>query len=435
LRIVNWTFFYSFFAQRLEQDNADGFRETMLGSLYRQARYLYRNLEFELLGNHLVANAQAMLFAGLLFRGDEAGRWLLKGVKLLADEAAEQILDDGMHFERSHMYHCTVLLHYLECCALASRFGIKPLAGLLPKIEQMARFAMVTSHPDGRIPLFGDSAFDVALEPVELATLCSLLKGTQLTVPQEDVRSFPAAGYYVIADRDNAMFCIIDGGPIGPDYLPAHGHCDVLSFELSLEEQRFIVDTGVHSYYQSAELRRYARSTAAHNTVRVDGEEQGEIWARFRLARRPRSVEASLRNERDSIVFRGSHDGYRRLRGQPRHHRELVYRKGEYILIRDTVTGAGEHEVESFLHFAPDLRIEQSGTVVSVRGDSRSIRILIPPEPSSVRTELTDGLYFPQFGVQEPNKVLVLRARGDVPLSIGYAIALRADIDQSAIEW
>jgi Heparinase II/III N-terminus len=62
-----------------------------------------------LLGNHLLANAKALVFAGTYFAGDEANAWLQRGVGLLREQVAEQVLADGGHFERSPMYHAIVL--------------------------------------------------------------------------------------------------------------------------------------------------------------------------------------------------------------------------------------------------------------------------------------------------------------------------------------
>src|SRR5690606_6973721 len=74
-------------------------------SLAVQVRWLRRCLEIHLLGNHLFANAKALVFAGLYFSGPEAHRWLATGLRILEREIAEQILPDGGQFERSTMYH------------------------------------------------------------------------------------------------------------------------------------------------------------------------------------------------------------------------------------------------------------------------------------------------------------------------------------------
>ena len=45
------------------------------------------------------------IHAGLYFDGEEAERWLRRGLVLMQREIAEQVLADGGHFERSPMYH------------------------------------------------------------------------------------------------------------------------------------------------------------------------------------------------------------------------------------------------------------------------------------------------------------------------------------------
>ena len=69
-----------------------------LHSLAVQARWLRRRLEYHLLGNHLFANAKALVFAGAFFVGPEGAagamarepaQWLALGQRLLRRELAE----------------------------------------------------------------------------------------------------------------------------------------------------------------------------------------------------------------------------------------------------------------------------------------------------------------------------------------------------------
>jgi hypothetical protein len=64
-------------------------------SLAVQARWLNRRIESHLQGNHVFANAAALVHAGLYFEGDEAERWLARGLSLMRAQIAEQILADG----------------------------------------------------------------------------------------------------------------------------------------------------------------------------------------------------------------------------------------------------------------------------------------------------------------------------------------------------
>ena len=58
---------------------------------------------------HLLANAKALVFGGLLFEGKNAENWVKTGLSILTKELSEQFNSDGMHFEKSFMYHALLL--------------------------------------------------------------------------------------------------------------------------------------------------------------------------------------------------------------------------------------------------------------------------------------------------------------------------------------
>ena len=109
-------------------------------------------------------------------------------------------------------------------------------------------------------------------------------------------------------------------------------------------------------------MRRYVRSTRAHNTAMVDGCEQSEIWGAFRVARRARPDGAVVQKLGESKArFSGSHDGFGRLPGQPLHPRTIEYEATGVWTVVDTFSGRGEHRVESFVHLHPDLMARRVG--------------------------------------------------------------------------
>jgi hypothetical protein len=112
---------------------------------------------------------------------------------------------------------------------------------------------------------------------------------------------------------------VIDAGPLG--YLNAgHGHADALSLTLCAGGVPFLVDTGTGTYTVEPELRDYFRSTAAHNTLQLDGRSQSESCGPFqwRTMASARCLEWLSTDRFD--YFEGVHDGYR-----PVLHRRAVY--------------------------------------------------------------------------------------------------------------
>lgn len=409
LRVVNWI-------KWLLSGNEPGDR--LLQSLAVQSRHLAQRVEIHLLGNHIFANAKALLFAGFFFKGREADRWRERGAAILRREIEEQILPDGGHFERSPMYHSVVLEDILDCINLMKTYRADDgeLAERMSrKASSMLVFLKDIVHPDGELPFFNDTAIAISPPPRELIAYAERL-GLRAPGPAADrLIAKPDFGLWVLNGDDERM--IADAGWIGPDYLPAHAHCDTLSYELSLAGTRFIVNSGVYAY--QGPDRHFFRSTAAHNTVRIDGEEQHEIWAAFRVARRGYPVGVLAEESEGSIRFLAAHNGYQRLRGKPLHTRTITYRDKIWT-IEDRIDGHGSHRAEGYIHLHPDVVITDSrDTSMDCLVGSSAVRIRLT---SGDRLVIDKGWYSPEFGLRFENPVLVIRKEGPLPLSLGYCI-------------
>ncbi|MCB1743474.1 MAG: alginate lyase family protein, partial [Gammaproteobacteria bacterium] len=276
LRIVNWV---KWALAGNELGNA------AMHSLAIQTRWLMRRLEWHLLGNHLFANAKALVFAGLFFKGQEARRWLQQGLSIIDRELPEQVLPDGGHFERSTLYHALALEDLLDLCNVAAAFeGIEPqwlearVSQWHASAQRMLGWLLGMCHPDGEIAFFNDSALDVAPSPSELQEYARRL-GIEDSQEPGGGRWFDASGYVRLASDCAKAF--VDLAQVGPDYLPGHAHADTLSVELSVGAHRLLVNSGTSSYAKDEERLRQ-RGTAAHNTVIVDGVDSSEVWSGFR---------------------------------------------------------------------------------------------------------------------------------------------------------
>src|SRR5207244_2926217 len=146
----------------------------------------------------------------------------------------------------------------------------------------------------------------------------------------------------------------IDAGEIGMRGIGGHGHNDVLSFDLWAAGAPLLVDSGTFTYTADPPARNALRSTAAHNALRVDGQETsrlgGDRWLwLIENDAHPRDVTWISNAAHD--VFSGSHDGYRRLPEPFTHTRRIVFDKGRlHWRIDDSLSGMGEHLVELFFH-------------------------------------------------------------------------------------
>jgi uncharacterized heparinase superfamily protein len=407
LRVVNWI--------KWALEGAEP-GEPVIYSLATQIRALRQRLEYHLLGNHLFANAKALVFAGLFFEGGEAYGWLDKGMTILAREIPEQILPDGGQFERSTMYHALALEDVLDLVNLAAAFPTaipgqwSDFARSWPVLARRMRAWLSTMrHPDGEISFFNDAAIGIAPSPAELDHYADGLVGSS--------QGHPAAANglrlihlsqtgYIRADASDAVL-LIDVAPIGPDYLPGHAHADTLSFELSLFGHRVIVNGGTSRYGTGPE-RDAERGTPAHSTVTVDGQDSSEVWAGFRVARRAKPFDLAVEETAEEIRVSCAHDGYTRLPGRSVHRRNWRLRARE-LRVEDRVEGRYQSAVARF-HLLPfvEVTVDQSGCAGLLRlAGGKEVRWR---SGSAVRADPSN--YAPEFGRRLPTQCLTLTIQG-----------------------
>jgi len=203
---------------------------------------------------------------------------------------------------------------------------------------------------------------------------------------------------------------VVDCGPIGPDHLPAHAHGDILSLELSVDGERVIVDPGVFEYQGPS--RAWSRSTAAHNTVCLDGEDQCEFWSVFRVGRRTAGRALHWSVTADGFQLVGSHDGYRHLDGAPRHERLVRVGPGRLLVVDWVTAGAGQ-EVRSGLLLHPDVVAQQvDGDRVMLQVGQRAVSLRV----RGGGLMLVDAVWCPDFGVRLPTKRVLIDA-GPAPVT------------------
>lgn len=273
LRVVYWLDCWIYLG---EQMNAS-FKERMLESMYEQYSHLARNLEKDLLANHYFEDLKALVLCAVFFQDS---KMLHRALTEFKKQCQEQILADGMHFELSPMYH-KIILESLLRVALALRSVGKQDEMVESYIQPMLNVAYTFEEGLERIPLFNDGGNNVA------KSLETLLKTARdyFNVSPEKANCLPASGYYFF-ERDGWRL-IVDAGQPGPRYNPGHAHCDAMSFELFRDGKPVLVNCGTYAY--QSQDRSFFRSTAAHNTVMVNGQEQSQCWGAFRLGKRSRT--------------------------------------------------------------------------------------------------------------------------------------------------
>lgn len=466
LRIVNWLNAIDGFASQLQQDPE--FRSLLLGSIYAQTQIVFIDQEKDVRGNHLLENIRALLWAGVVFEGSEPDRWFSYAMDLLHYEIEEQILSDGGHFERTPSYHVLILRDILEVAIFLKRNQYQIPDWLNAAILRMLEYLLAIIPPDGKMPLVKDTTWDTTTpNPQDILTVGALyfhntlykrsnhvgiypllLYGTeainafQLWMINEKhcpSQLLPASGFAVIRHDPDRDYLIFDVGKPCPDYLPAHAHADLLSYELLVGGERLIVDSGVYEYTAGL-WRDYFRSTRAHNTIELNGTDQSEVWASFRIGRRARPGPVLWQEEATFILVQGEHDGYRFLPARAIHQRTIFYLKARCWVVVDTIWGNQLVTLASYLHLNPKVSLSlltETYEIAPERSDNATWSIHGMQTPLWLSTfgnlqhnqiygslePVTQGWYSEQFGQMVCNTTLQLKKQTNLPACCGYAIS------------
>ncbi len=362
MRVTNWLAFCGETRELLGEDTA--FVARMNLSLAEQYDHLSLHLEKDILANHYFENLKALVLLSCYF-GDEVT--LEYVLPLLKEQIDEQILPDGMHFELSPMYHKLMLEGLMRTAAALRSNGAVGDPVQWCRLQDMCDCLYSLERGVNRTPLFNDSGDNVAKSRDALLGCAH----AHFAVQPEFKSAFPDAGYYIMEKEvgEASVKVIFDAGDPGPGYAAAHAHCDLLSFEVFVNGDPWLVNTGTFAYQD--ERRLVFKGTDAHNAPRYADGEQSECWAPFRMARMARVTGVQWGEGRIEAAM---------LDCRGRRISRCLEVRDDTIEVRDTVEGNARivstvHAVEPCATdcfkngclepYAPDFgRLEQSRTLV-----------------------------------------------------------------------
>jgi hypothetical protein len=464
LRVICWSWLFHVFAHAASWADPT-FRVQFLTCLFLHGRFAERYLEYsDVNGNHCTADAAGLVFAGLFFgSGKTAHKWSSKGWSLLSEELPKQVGRDGVDYEASVPYHRLVTELFLYPALYRQTCDLPVHDEYRSRVTSMARFAAAYTRPDGSSPLLGD-ADDARVLPFgqqalgdhryliglvggawspELLPLLSgpvselfwvhgeeaVITASAVERPRSSSSAFAASGYFVMRNARDHIF--IDCAEVGLAGRGGHGHNDCLSFEAVLDGTLVASDCGAFVYTASAAERNRFRSTAFHNTPRIDGAEINRFVAPDNLWQLHNDAKPEVREWTTTAAgdrFKGSHSGYMRLSPPVRPVRTLELDHERHSLtIRDEFEGDGVYDVEIPLHLPPGVQLESlAATEATIRAGERSYRLRWCGPGWSAEAE--DARVSPSYGVAMPAKRILWRGRS------GPASTLTITIQPDVIE-
>lgn len=436
MRLINWSFAWHLLGGErstlFATDDGRAFRERWLTSIFQHCHFIAGHFSrHSSANNHLLGELTGLFVAATTWPfWPQSKAWRDTARRELEEQALTQNGTDGVNREQAVWYHHEVADMLVIAGLVARANGLELAAAYWQRLEAMLDYIASIMDVGGNVPNFGDAddaivarldpAADVHVYGSLLATgavvfdrpLFKLKAGafddksrwllgeraaerfafqstTAIAAPR---REFPVAGYYVLGhefESPREVRLVADAGRLGYLSIAAHGHADALSFTLSAAGEELLVDPGTFAYHTQKQWRDYFRGTSAHNTVRIDSQDQSVGAGNFLwLAHAPvRVLEFLATLQFDRLV--AEHDGYRRLADPVTHRRELLLDHATSTLtVVDEIFCRESHAVEMFWHFAEACEVTLDGARATARRGGSQLTMQLP---QGTRCELVRG--------------------------------------------
>ena len=374
----------------------------------------WRLRNFHRTGNWLIMEMNGLAQIGILYpQFIDSPAWKEYAFARMVEELQAQIYPDGWQVELSTGYHQVDINNYQWLIDVCRAYDEPIPPAFRTSMEKMHTVNVLMMMPDGRLPDLNDGGWQVVSGLMKSAVadypdrqdfLWARTQGAQGQPPQVTSHAFEYAGYYVMRSgwQPDALWAVLDGGHFGY----GHQHEDKLNLLLHAYG-RLLLNEGGNYAYDSSEMRRYVLSTRAHNTIRVDNEDQNR-----RIAYNREAFDVGLPSEgmlRITPAFdvaQGVYDeGYGPLAEiRVRHERKVIFLKqgtgsiGPCLVVVDRLTpdGPGEHHVQVMWHLNA-TQVEVDGE--TVRGSDAGLPNLVicPAGEAGLQVSVVSGQEAPEF--------------------------------------
>ena len=399
----------------------DNFKKVYYNSLDEHAKVLVK----EHSNRQKLSNWGVIQDHGLFDIGVELGNddYIKIALERLEEQSNLQLFSDGVHWEQSAMYHNEVLNCFLDVILRARAKNIKLPKKLVENAKRMAYVNIAWIKPNYKQPLFGDSdytyLYDImaqsalifddpylkyfASERLDYASLWLFgKKGVEeydkieKRCPHYNSIALSDSGNYVMREdfSHNSNYLFFHNGYTGG----GHAHNDKLSFDFSIGEDDYIVDTGRYTYKPSDRVRKHTKSYKGHNTLIVDKKDFIKFrgWAYYKKAI---AIKQDMIIEKDFELVKGCHLGYLKNFGAVLPSRKILWIKPNIYIIIDTFYSKGLHRYTQTFNIDKDRKISVDKNRVVLKGDNSKLYMYFDISKSKLKVK--EGLYSEHYNGYE----------------------------------
>lgn len=421
--------------------------------------------KFSSANNHLLAEGLGLFMAGIYFPNLKPSRqWFKKGKNILENEISRQILPDGGSFEYSTTYLSFVFDFFLFFKIISDQNKIKYSQQIDTRLKSACSFIKSLMDINSKIPNIGDqdSAILVDFGISNMENLSSILNTGSIlfdkkfqTTSQTDLKTFILTGNFcnflpvaeqikkrtigdnrllktsspyfqlhkhsgiaIIRDDVNNNEILFTGNatPMGMPPLYAHGHLDALSFTLTICGLEFFVDPGTYLYHSGGEWRRYFRSTAAHNTLRLNMKDMSEQPGDFMFGKPYRITKNTLEKRVDEIIWKAAHNAYANKHPFAHICRTVIWKKSKNMFrLIDQINQKENSFADLHFHCHPECSVVYDKGKISITRQNIIIWMTLAPEFESEiyhgSRDPISGWYSQEFN--DKNECNTIRLCGD----------------------
>jgi uncharacterized heparinase superfamily protein len=339
-RVFAWV---EHFDEIVRRDHDRTLRGAMLTSIAAQLRHLGRTASWEVAG---AARLRALkgLIAGRAAIGESENR-VLQVLKTIEREIAVQIHSDGGHVSRNPSLQLQVLQDLIDTRAVLRAVRLETPSAVQLAIDRMAPMLRFFRHGDRRLALFNDSLEEDGVL-IDLVLTRSETKGRP-----------PSQAADTGFDRLQAArsLVIVDTGRPASRGFDETAHAGTLSFEMSYERERVIVNCGAYRGPKSS-WSRVARASAAHSVLVVADTNSVEIRADGALGRVPASITRERAEHEGQQWISATHDGYRQRFGLTYARQLFLAADGEDLRGEERLTGRPGANFAVRFHLHPSVQ-------------------------------------------------------------------------------
>lgn len=371
-------------------------------------------------GNHLIVEAVGLFWIGKALENSRYGvRWMTRARTILWEQICRQLNPDGANQEQSFWYLGFVIDALFHYVLLEDRSEIP--AQVWERIEKSLEFMNDLVLPDGSFPDYGDRddgfAFRMGSSYGEspfpgLLNIGSVFfnrpewrrdtcegnkrlafwtgrRFDNVAISNKTLGSSGCPDYPIVKEyKDGGMTLMLWGhgrllfrhAPLGLASTFGHGHADALSVLFYWKNTPVLVDLGSGQYNGDQSIRNYFRSTIAHNTVEIGGENQSRILGPFMW---DKSYNATMNDARAKVdvssicCAEASHDGYLD-EFSVIHTRRVSWLKPNNLVICDSFTGRDGVGLRGAFHLGCSHSVVQKGNTIEAQYDEFSISFVFP---------------------------------------------------------